>query len=128
MNTGSLVILQPMTVVTVQTTLTPLLAMRSFEGYDALLVAAINDSTTNAFDLLVETGEASDALDAEYIPTLTVPPSAGGKAGQRSLIIGPAQLRAFYRISAQATGAPCNARWILKGLVRLITAGHGGVR
>ncbi len=125
---GQLVPLQPLVAVTVDVVVTPLLAARSFEGYDSLFVAALNDDAVNPFDLLIETGEAADALDAEYIPTLTVPPAAAGKAGQRSLVIGPGQMRAFYRISAQATGGAVQARWFLKGLLRRSPVPHGGFR
>lgn len=44
------------------------------------------------------------------------------------LVIGPGQMRAFYRFSAQATGGACQARWCLKGLLRRHTVPLGGVR
>lgn len=109
--------IQNLTAITVQTIVTPLLAFTKLDSYSMLLFAIINDDTVNPIDVLIETGEDGAAVDAERTFTLTVPPKVGSTPGQRSLEV-PDNVRGWYRVSAQATGAPVAARWTLKGVPR----------
>ena len=118
MDAGALYPIVPLTSVTVQLTVTPLLATRQLQPFESLLFYFINDDAANLWTATIETGETSDALDAVWQPQLLVPASAAGKAGQNSLTVGPSQLRAFYRVSGIATGAPVAARWGLYGVRR----------
>lgn len=118
MDVGALFPIVVPTSVNIQLTTTPLLATKDLSVFDSLLWFFLNDDTGNTWTATIETGETSDALDAEFNPSLIVPVSAGGKAGQRSLLIGPSQLRHFYRASGIATGGIIAARWGLYGLKR----------
>lgn len=124
MDAGALYPIVPATVVTVQLVVTPLLATRLLQHFEALLFYFINDDAANTWTATIETGEAADALDAVWLPQLLVPVSAAGLAGQNSIIITP-QLRAYYRVSGIATGAPCAARWGLHGVRRYATRTAG---
>jgi hypothetical protein len=127
-NPAPLVEIVAPTILTVQTVATQLFATRNLSGYSLLLISAANDDAANSFDLHVESGEWSDALDAEWIPVLTVPPAAAGLAGQRTLIVGPDHLRSFFRCWGIATGGNVSARFRLRGLVRPRPSPHGAYR
>lgn len=110
-----------LTTITVQPVLTTLLAARDLSGYSDLLFAFLCDDLANGYDVTIETGEASDALDGGFVGSIYVPPAAGGKRGQNSLVVGPNQLRSYYRVAATARGGGALAgAWILRGAPRLV--------
>ena len=128
MNPSPLVTIVAPTILTVQTVTTALFATRDLSGYSLLLISAANDDAANSFDLHVESGEWSDSSDAEWMPVLTVPPKVAGIAGQRSLLVGPDHLRAFFRVWGIATGGNVSARFAMRGLVRPRPSPFGAYR
>lgn len=112
------ILVVPPTIVTVQSTLTPLLPMTALGGrFDALLIVGLNDGATG-YTLTLETAEDVAAVDADRTWSVTVPAKAGAVVGQGSIYLGPGILQTLFRVSAQSLGAPVSARWLVRGMIR----------
>lgn len=109
----------PVTSLTIQLTITPIMAWTFLEGFDTLLFTFFNDDTTNIYTVVVETGEDGAAVDGERVYTLDVPVKSGSTPGQRTLEI-PGNIRGWWRASGTATGSAVAARFMLKAIPRLM--------
>ena len=116
-------VLQPLTSVNVANTLTAMMAARDLSPFQGLLFAFLNDGAA-LVTILLEWSEDGTVWDGENQSVDVLP------AQQRSLVVGPGQLRSFYRISGTAASGTQAVRYIVKGEARAEHArpGRVGVR
>ena len=104
MSGAPLRIVVPVTAITIHNVLTTILAETNLAKASSILFAFLNYDAANAYTVTIESGELAGALDAGFVATFDVPPTAGGKTGQNSYVVGPDQLRSLYRVSAVSIG------------------------
>jgi hypothetical protein len=97
-------IVVPVTAITVHNVLTTILAARDLSRASTIAFFFFNDDIANTYTATIESGEEAAALDDGFVATVVVPVTAAGKRGQGSYIVGPDQVRSFYRVSAISSG------------------------
>jgi hypothetical protein len=107
----------PITALNVDIVTTQILAEMDLSMYDSAMLVFINDGA-NIYTVTVTTGEASGVIDGAAKVTLTVPAKVGSNPGQNTLLLGPGNMRRFYRATGVATGSLVAARFLLRGAPR----------
>lgn len=96
---------------------TPILAEIDLSMYDTLAFIFINDGASD-YTVTLTTGEVTLAVDSVIAPSILVPAKVGAASGQTMHIVGPDQLRKFWRATGVAATALTAARFALKGFPR----------
>lgn len=107
----------PLTALDIDVVTTQVLAETDLSMFDQAVLVFINDGAF-PYTVTVTTGEATGVIDAVAKSTILVPAKVGSNPGQNVLMIGPGNLRRFYRATAVANGGLTAARFQLKVIPR----------